>query len=379
MNDFLLPDLGEGLTDAIIREWHVSVGDTVEIDQPLVTVETAKSIVEVPTPKTAKIHKLHAEVGANVQVGSILVSFSSNNVGKDSKTVVGSLSDTNEVLIENPTGIETNNVKVANKFRALPAARMFAKKHGIDISKVIPKNNISITIEDLEEYKQKNSNVNTETIENQMCLAMEKAKEYVVPATICDEANIYLWGQDTDKTVTIIHALLNAITKSPKLNGHFDNKQKKLVQLKNINLGIAMQTDNGLFAPTLTDLANNSSGDLLRNNINALKEKAKNNDFAKDDLGVPTITLSNVGTIAGQFSTPIVVPPSVAIVATGKVRDKVVPVNNEIKICPILPISISFDHRVITGGEASYFLKYFIESLEKKFSYNSEKTLEMSQ
>ena len=127
-----------------------------------------------------------------------------------------------------------------------------------------------------------------------MCLAMEKAKEYVVPATICDEANIYLWGQDTDKTVTIIHALLNAITKSPKLNGHFDNKQKKLVQLKNINLGIAMQTDNGLFAPTLTDLANNSSGDLLRNNINALKEKAKNNDFAKDDLGVPTITLSNV-------------------------------------------------------------------------------------
>ena len=362
MSEFRLPDLGEGLAEAVIREWHIEEGLEVETDSPLVTVETAKAVVEVPSPKSGTIAKIHAKPGSTVQTGAVLVSFKSN-VTTNNATVVGKLEDTNEIITENPTGIANPN-KQTSSIKSMPAARFLAKKHNISLSDVNASNNKSITLQDVENHISSNRETSRQNITNNMCHIMEKSKEYVVPATIQDDINISSWHGKQDTTVRIIQALIFAVKKMPKINAHFENISKQLIPIPQINMGIAMQTEDGLFVPTLTNLQNAISGDDIRAKINDLKSKAQTISFSKDDLITPTIIFSNIGTIAGKYATPVVVPPSVAIIATGTIRSMPHVVESDIKICKILPVSISFDHRGITGSEAALFLKYFMADLE---------------
>jgi len=361
MSEFKLPDLGEGLAEAVIREWHIEEGIEIETDSPLVTVETAKAIVEVPSPKSGVIAKIHAKSGSTVQTGALIVSFKSDDK-KNSATVVGQLEDTNEIINENPTGIK-NPIKQTQNIKAMPAARLFAKKHNIDLSCVNTNSNRVISLQDVEKHMAYNLEISRKNITNSMCHIMEKSKASVVPATIQDDINISAWKGKQDITVRIIQALVFAIKQEPKLNSHFENISKQLIAIPQINIGIAMQTENGLFVPTLTNLQNSLPADAIRDKIDNLKNKAKTISFEQEDLTTPSIILSNIGTVAGKYATPVVVPPSVAIIATGMIRAIPHVVGSDIKICNILPVSISFDHRGITGSDTALFLKHFMANL----------------
>jgi len=131
-----------------------------------------------------------------------------------------------------------------------------------------------------------------------------------------------------------------------------------------INIGIAMDAGEGLFVPVLKNAEKHDQAS-FRQELNRFKAEVQARSISPKDLGGSTIQLSNFGTFAGRYANPIVVPPNVAIIGTGKFRDEVVAVNNAIAIHRVMPLSITVDHRAITGGEAARFLKAMIDDLQK--------------
>ena len=360
MSIFKLPDLGEGLADAIIRKWHVKAGDSVTIDDPLVTVETAKATVEVPAPQTGVVEKIYAGIGKSVNTGKELVSFVTTN--STSATVVGQLAEAESVTREEVAMANFTSVK--NKVKAIPAARSYAKAHNLDLEIACASNGVCISLQDIKNYHNEILASSKQNIQNNMCAAMELSKKYVVPATIIDDINVHSWYTNKpDVTVKIIQAIVVAAKQQPKLNAHFENISKQLILCNEIHLGIAVQTQSGLFAPTIKFLSEDSTAATIRTAVDELKDKAINNCFTKDDLTQATIVYSNIGSIAGRYSTPIVVPPTVAIIATGKISKAVVCENEQTVVRYTMPVSITFDHRAITGAEAALFMKDFATAL----------------
>ena len=149
------------------------------------------------------------------------------------------------------------------------------------------------------------------------------------------------------------------------LNAWFDGSTLTHRSIEQIDLGVAVDTSDGLFVPVLRDIANRSEKH-LRKGLNALRKDVKARTIPPQELQRATITLSNFGTIAGKFASPIVVPPQVAIIGAGVIREQPVAHKGSCAIHTILPLSLSFDHRCITGGEAARFLKALIEDLQKK-------------
>lgn len=363
MSTFKLPDLGEGLPDAEIHEWFVNVGDHVETDQPLVAMETAKAVVEVPSPFTGKVKQLHGKAGDIIQVGSPLIEFESE-AKQDSGTVVGSIETSDEVITESAIGVEVS--KQAQGIKATPAVRAMAKKLNIDLATISGSGpNGSITIDDLHPSNPPAASGETlHSTRRAMAIAMAKAHAEIVPVTICDEADIQHWPEDTDITLRLLTAMTKACQAEKILNSHFDGKTLSQKIHEQINVGIAVDTKDGLFVPVIHDIANQSATE-LRNNINRFKQKAKTNSFTPDDLKGATITLSNFGTIAGRYASPIVVPPQVAIVGIGKVFAGAVKINGQLEAHDMLPVSVTFDHRAATGGEAARFLAAFLAELSR--------------
>lgn len=343
MKSFFLPDLGEGLAEAIIREWHVKEGDMVNIDDVILTVETAKAVVDIPSPESGMINSIYAKVNDTVKVGAEIISFKTNN-SYESKSVVGSLDEDDNIVLAPESVILDNNT--INKVAATPAARLFAAQNNIDLNTI----NNSKSVIEIDDLKNKNINI--------MCSIMEQAKSTVVPATLCDEAYLYRWSDNEDISARIIQALIFAAQKAPRLNSHFDNKTKSLTEIATIDIGLAIQTDKNLVFPTISNIAKTKSKYEIRQIINKLKEKQ---EISKSN---PSIILSNIGSIAGKFATPVVIPPATTIIATGKIYDKVIPTDGSIKITKSMPISISFDHRGLTGADVAYFLRYFLDDLE---------------
>ncbi|NQY42900.1 MAG: 2-oxo acid dehydrogenase subunit E2, partial [Legionellales bacterium] len=165
-----------------------------------------------------------------------------------------------------------------------------------------------------------------------------------------------------DITVQIIKAIIKAITVEPNLNSWFFTNSMGIKTFSDVNLGIAMDTQEGLFVPVIPKAQNLSDAE-IRNKINKYKVDVKARTIDPNVLKNLTITLSNFGSISGKYANPIVVPPSVAIVGIGKIRDVITPINNKPEICKMLPISLTFDHRAITGGESARFLGAFISAL----------------
>jgi len=362
MTQFKLPDLGEGLAEAIIRQWHVAEGDHIALDTPMVTVETAKATVEVPSPQDGTIEKIHALPGSTVQTGAVIVTYTSN--AQTAATVVGTLEESDTIVEENPLGItiaSTNRSTV----KAMPAARVFAKKHHIDLADVIASNGHSITLEDIKHHQaNQQQSASRQQITNTMCQIMERSKQEVVPATLQDALALPWYGQQ-DITVRIIQSILHAAHAVPKVNAHFEPISKQVIPAKKTELGIAVQTEDGLFLPTLSVTDNKASADNIRSALNDIKSKAKQVAFSREDLRTPSIIFSNIGTVAGRYATPVVVPPSVAIIATGRVYTECQLIEGILTPISVLPVSISFDHRGLTGAEIALFIRAMADDLAR--------------
>ncbi len=368
MKVFKLPDLGEGLPDAQIRQWHVKVGDTVAIDQPLVAMETAKAVVEVPSPWAGQIGELHGVEDDIIDTGAPLISFSvvtSTHAEKqDTGTVVGHLERSNAVVPETAQVMERSTSTI----KATPAVKQLAKQLHVDLTQITGsgpgntitaldvKNAVQIShpiIDGLEPLKG---------VRRSMMQAMVKSHQEVVPATIVDEADIFAWQGENDITLRIIRAICHACKMEPSLNAWYDSKAMGRKLFTDVNLGLAIDSDEGLFVPVIEKAQNNPE---LRNLINTYKKQVKDRSIPTEKLSGATITLSNFGVFAGQFATPVVVPPQVAIMGVGKIKESPVVHQGQIVAHRLIPLSLTFDHRAVTGGEASRFLYALIQDLKE--------------
>jgi len=378
MNIFKLPDLGEGLQEAEIVEWHVKEGDEVKVDQPLLSVETAKAIVDVPSPHTGRIHKRYVDVGDIPQVGDPLVEFElasgdkeSTPAPQDQGTVVGEMESGKGVIKEAPTSIGSAGGKSggSGNIKATPAVRALASRMKVDLSIVTPSGKAGvITAADVQRVSKILEDAGPmqplRGVRRAMAHIMTQAHEEVADVTICDDADIDNWQEGADTTLRLIRAIAVACKAEPSLNAWYDGHAVGRRLRDKVDLGIAVDTEEGLFVPVLRDIAERAPDD-LRSALNQVKEDVKARTIPAEEMRGYTFTLSNFGAFGGRYADPIVVPPTVAILGAGRVRDEVIAIDKQAVVHTILPLSLTVDHRCVTGGEAARFLAAVIKDLNK--------------
>jgi len=361
MSTFVLPDLGEGLQEAELVAWHVSEGDHVVADQPLVSVETEKAVVEVPSPQAGKIARLYARPGERVAVGGPLVEFE-EGPRADTGTIVGELAGAEA------TSPAARPARQAPGIRAAPAVRALAQRLGVDLAKITASGpGGAVTSADVERTARAQTEAGPAEalagVRRAMAINMARSHAEIVPATVSDEADIEAWRPQSDVTIRLIRAIVTGCIASPALNAWYDGRNMERRLLKQIDLGLAVDTEDGLFVPVLRNIGGRDAAD-LRRGIEAMKRDLRARTVPIAELRGQTITLSNFGMFAGHFAALVIVPPQVAILGAGRLTQRPVVANEKIAAHRILPLSLTFDHRAVTGGEAARFLKAAIEDLE---------------
>jgi len=387
---FNLPDLGEGLPEAEIVAWHVKVGDRVTLDQPMLSVETAKAVVEVPSPYTGTIVKLHAQPGDTVQTGRPLVDFDlaagTTTTAKPAfgaeacagqGMVVGHMASSSEEFVDRAiAGRERRGT--GERVRAAPAVRMLAERLGVDLASCRASGRHGLVSVDDVLAASNLGTVRARTAtpgipgltdadrlrgpRKAMSASMSLSRDEVAMCTIFDDADIEAWASRADITIRLIRAIAAGIKAEPGLNALFDPAGPSRKVMQQIHLAIAVDTSEGLIVPVLRDVGAQSAAQ-LREAVNTLKERTRNRTLAPEEMRDYTFTLSNFGTLAGRYATPLVVPPTVAILGAGKLQRDVVAGASAPQIHTRLPLSLTFDHRCITGGEACRFLAAVIADL----------------
>lgn len=363
MRTFKLPDLGEGLQEAEIVEWHVKPGDEIQADQPLLSVETAKAIVEIPSPHAGRIEKLFGQAGEIVHVGAALVGFEGEAEESDAGTVVGEVQVGHQLKQEAPAAVGHGGGAI----KAIPAVRALARQLNVELEMVTPSGPDGvITAADVRRVAKILSEVGPPEIlrgvRRAMAQNMALAQSEVAAATVIDDADIDGWRPDSDVTIRLVRALVAGCRAEPSLNAWYESHTMGRRVLSKVDVGIAVDLPEGLFVPVLRDVANRDADD-LRKGLDRMRADIVARKIPADELRGNTITLSNFGMIGGKYAAPVVMPPTVAILGAGRVHQQVVPVDGKPAIRRILPLSLTFDHRVVTGGEAARFLAAVIADL----------------
>ena len=373
MKIFNLPDLGEGLPDAEIVEWHVETGDEVTEGQTLVSVETAKAIIDIPSPQAGRIARLYGRESDVIETGKPLLAFAGDEsdevaemekAPEDSGTVVGEMESTEELIAEAAIGVAPSTATI----KATPAVRALAHRMEVELSMVTPSGRDGLILADdvrrvariLAEHGPMEP---LRGVRRAMARNMAQAHSEVAPATMVEDADITGIESTADITPRLIRALIAGCKAEPSLNAWYDSHANGRRVLERIHLGLAVDAPQGLFVAVLLDIQNDDDTAIVER-LGELKEKIKNRSLTPAELRGNSITLSNYGAIAGRYASPVVLPPTVAILGAGKSRDEVVARNGEMVIRHILPLALTFDHRAVTGGEAARFMKAVIDDLE---------------
>lgn len=382
MKIFNLPDLGEGLAEAEIREWYIKEGDTVTVDQPLVSMETAKAVVDVPSPYAGKILKLHGKANDIVKTGAPLISYETEQSAQaqpkaaDKGSVVGKL-ETSEKKWDDTAMIVGAAKSKSTAIKAMPAARVLATEMGVDLAAVkgtgpqglITPNDVKQAMGHKPAAATTATQVNVEGMEEirgvrrAMAQAMTLSHQEIVPVTIIEDVDISHFAPKTDLTAVLLKAIVNACKAEPSLNAWYDGKKMARKVYSDVNIGLAVDTEEGLFVPVIRN-AEKKSADELRKAVDDYKNAVRARTVAPKDLQGSTISLSNFGMICGRYATPIIVPPMVAILGCGRSREVPVVKDGKIVAGKLMPLSLTFDHRAVTGGEATRFLGEVIKSLQ---------------
>lgn len=363
MTTFRLPDLGEGLQEAEIIGWHVSEGDHVSADQPLVSVETDKAVIEIPAPASGRIMKLFAKPGDIIPVGEALMEYRTGPAG-DKGAIVGEL----ETEDKPPAGQEDSSAERpplrkgsdAGGVSAAPAVRRLAKDLGVDLHAVVPTGSRGeITSADVRTADAVGSSRlagRTEKlrgVRRAMAIRMHEAGRQVVPATLHDDASPNAAPDTTRLLPRVVRALAEAAKAVPALNVWYDRETQQRTLFDSVNIGIAVDTPDGLIVPVLKDV-HSIPQSILPDRLGKLITDARDRKVQPDDLKDATITLSNFGALGGRYANLVIVPPQVAILGVGRLRENP----------PNLPLSLTIDHRAVSGGEAARFLAAFIANIE---------------
>ncbi|MFQ5966741.1 MAG: dihydrolipoamide acetyltransferase family protein [Acidimicrobiia bacterium] len=374
-HEFRLPDIGEGLTEGEIVRWLVDVGDEVKADQPLVEVETDKAVVEIPAPASGiLLHRGGAE-GDVIRVGEILaVIGAADETWEPDAPIVGTLPEEAEVLT---SANETAPADPTAAVQALPVVRKLAREMGVDLA-TVPGTGPGgrITREDVERA----STAATDAPEERVRLSklrrtisehLSKSWTEIPHVTTFDdidgrpllEARRALADAHGDFPIEalVIKAVLPVLVEFAEFNASLDGED--LILKRHYDIGIAVDTPAGLIVP-VASRADELAIEQLAQEVSRLVEAAIARSLVPDEVRGATFTVSNIGAVGGGHGTPIVPYGTTAILSFGRAQDKPVVEDGEVRIAPMVPLSLSYDHRVIDGALGRRFIGKLSENLE---------------
>jgi len=420
--DFRLPELGENIESADVTNVLVKVGDTIEKDQAILEIETDKATIEVPSTLSGKVVEVLIKSGEKAKVGEVMIKVESGaEAVEESKQVevkkekvselpkVESKKESVPLTGERPSiqPMETDNQPPILKGAApaAPSVRRIAREIGVDINKVPgtgPGGRISM--DDVKAFSKKmhesyaqgggtGLNIKTEALPDfskfgdikkvEMTNIRKKTADHLSYAwatiphvTQFDKADITLLektrkelnkNSEIKLTVTaiLVKIIVEALKKFPQFNSSIDMEKKEIIYKNYFNIGVAVDTEFGLIVPVIKNSDKKSLTEISIE-MNSLAEKARNKKIGLDDLQGGSFTISNLGGIGGTYFTPIVNSPEVAIL--GVSRGSLEPVWNGYGVFEprlLLPLSLSYDHRIIDGADAIRFLRFVVEALEQ--------------
>jgi pyruvate dehydrogenase E2 component (dihydrolipoamide acetyltransferase) len=355
--EFKLPDLGEGLTEGEIARWLVQEGQEIVEDDPLVEIQTDKTTVEIPSPAAGKVTRILVAEGDVVPVGTVLVV-----IGEDG--AASSASD--------PTRGQTPGPVPAGRVRATPLVRKVAQELGVDLSGLEgtgPQGRV--TEEDVRAAATGGGQTPGPAPEGRreplrgvrrlVAEHMARAHREVPPVTWVEECDFS--SVDLKRLVpTVLKAVAETLQEFPELNARLEGDE--IVYLDRYDLGVAVQTEQGLVVPVVRG-CDRASLDELQAEVERLAEAARSGSLEPDELRGSTFTVTSAGKLGGILTTPIVNHPEVAILSLGRVAERPVVRDGEIVARPIGYVSVTFDHRVVDGARAAEFGLAVIRRLEQ--------------
>ena len=384
--DFKLPDLGEGITEGEIRKWLVKEGDFIEEHQTILEIETDKAVVEVPSPKKGKILKMNKEEGDIANVGEVLMTIAEEGEAIEEKPKAEETA-----VEERPKSVSVVGVLPEEEegILATPAVRALAKELGVNLETIKGSGpGGSITKEDVTKVSEKvkksaedlyglSERIPLKGLRRTIAKNLLTAHQTMVFVTIMDEADVTdLWNiRDREKKVLqekgihltflpfFMKALQHSLVEHPYLNASLDGEKEEIIVKKYYNVGIAVDTPDGLMVPVIKNVDKKTVRELA-SEIQDLSQKAKERKIKLEEMRGSSFTISNWGHFGGTFATPVINYPDAAILGTGRIADKPWVKEGQIVIRKILPLSLTFDHRVTDGADAATFLSKVMRYLE---------------
>ncbi|GEN57506.1 dihydrolipoamide acetyltransferase family protein [Halolactibacillus alkaliphilus] len=404
--EFKLPDIGEGIHEGEIVKWFVKAGDEINEDDVLCEVQNDKSVVEIPSPVGGTVKEVHVGEGVVAVVGDVLVSIYAEGYEAEANEEAPKQEEKKEdVKTEKKVPIAGGTVI------AMPSVRKFARDNDVDITKVqgsgkngrvlksdveaylsgdqapatepakeaakevvaadskaetkeAPKAKAIASTGDLPETREKMSGIR-KAIANAMVNSKHKAPH----VTLHDEIDVTELvnhrkkfkpvAQEKDIKLTylpyVVKALVSALKQFPVLNAEIDEATDEIVYKHYYNIGIAADTDKGLLVPVVKNADTKSIFEISKD-INELAKKAQDGKLASDEMKGASCTITNIGSAGGQWFTPVINYPEVAILGIGRIQEKAIVKDGEIVIAPVLALSLSFDHRIVDGATAQFAL-----------------------
>jgi pyruvate dehydrogenase E2 component (dihydrolipoamide acetyltransferase) len=416
---FNFPDIGEGLEEGTILEWYVVKGQAIKSGQALVRMETDKVVTDIPSPKNGTIVATFGSVGEVIHVGSPLVEIEIEGVfgveavaeakaplnepiEEGAAGVVGTmeLADKNALLAASDEGAirQETDVKEPKKVLSTPLARVMAKELNIDINQLTgtgPSGRVTKT--DIEHYRPAAKSAEPvlshvvsqpaaegdlityeplTQIRKAIAKNMLNSKLNAAHMTLFEEVEItelmgirerykQSYAQRNSKLTFlpfIVKATVNALIHHRQLNAQIEVENDRMIYKNYYNIAIAVDTPEGLVVPVIRNADRLSIFEIAQQ-IAELSEKAKARKLTLDDMKEGTFTLTNYGSIGGIFATPVINYPQTGILGIGRIVKKPIVKDDQIVVGNVLPLSLSVDHRIVDGGEASRFINHLMDYL----------------
>ncbi|HEU4354547.1 MAG TPA: dihydrolipoamide acetyltransferase family protein [Actinomycetota bacterium] len=373
---FHLPDLGEGLEEAEISSWLVAEGDEVTLNQPLVEVETAKAVVEIPSPFAGRVVSLHASEGSTLRVGDALVTVTM--VGEEVTGVAGEAPAAPARPSQTPAPPDlagrprpSSPASVA----ATPAVRALARRLGLDLSGISGTGpGGRVTREDVETAAAATaaeadvevvriSPVRRAIAENLTRVVREVPQVTTWRTVDCTALEAFRGELGVSPLPVVVRALATVCAEHPWLNGSFLVERGEIHLHRSVHAGIATDTERGLVVPVVRDVGAMGIGQVAAE-IGRLATAARGGTLAPSDMAGGTITVTNTGSYGSEAGTPILNPPQGAILALGVIEPRALVVDGKVVGRPACTMSLTFDHRLLDGASAGRAFGALVQILE---------------
>ena len=393
--EFRFPDVGEGITEGEIVRWLVQEGDQVQADQALAEIETDKAVVEMPSPYAGTVLKLHFKEKDLVKVGQALVTIGEKGEVPAEAAPAASVAAAPRA-VPAPAAIAAAP-EIPGEVLATPKVRALAKELGVAIGSVRGTGpGGRVTEDDVRSFRPAPAakapavkvkakydlyggleRIPLRGVRRATAKKMRESLDHAAHVTHCDEADagplealrqkmrpeIAAAGAKLTYLPFIVKALIEALKLHPTLNATLDEDESEIVVKKYYNIGIAVDVPDGLIVPVLK-MADQKPVAAIAAEIQALAKAARERTLDLADLKGGTFSITNVGVIGGDFATPIINYPEVAILATMKIADRARVAGGAVVVRKTLPLCLAFDHRVVDGAEAARFTKDLVRFLE---------------